>query len=234
MKRIIIAIDGYSSCGKSSMAKYLADSIGYTYIDTGAMYRAVTLYACQSGFFRDGSLDVSNLKNAMNDIHISFRVNSDTGGTETYLNDRNVEREIRGMEVANHVSLIATLPFVRQALVEQQRRMGQRKGIVMDGRDIGTVVFPDAELKVFVTASAEIRAWRRWNELSAKGEDVKLDDVLENVRSRDYQDSTRENSPLCKAEDALYLDNTTMAIDEQNEWLLNHFHKKIAPARGYA
>ena len=220
MRRIIIAIDGVSSCGKSSMAKDLARKIGYTYIDTGAMYRAVTLYAWQQGFFRQDKPDISSLEKSMGDINISFKVNSETGGTETYLNGRLVEREIRGMEVANHVSYIASLPFVREALVEQQRLMGQDKGIVMDGRDIGTVVFPDAELKIFVTASPEVRAVRRWNELRAKGEDVSLEEVLENVKSRDHQDSTRAVSPLRKADDALTLDNTNMTIDEQNEWIL--------------
>jgi len=220
MRRIIIAIDGYSSCGKSSMAKDLARKIGYAYIDTGAMYRAVTLYAWQHGFFRQDKPDISSLEKAMDDINISFKVNPETGSTETYLNGLLVEREIRGMEVANHVSYIASLPFVREALVEQQRRMGQDKGIVMDGRDIGTVVFPDAELKIFVTASPEVRAERRWLELQAKGEDVSLEEVLENVKSRDHQDSTRAISPLRKADDALTLDNTFMTIDEQNEWIL--------------
>ena len=227
MRRIIIAIDGYSSCGKSSMAKELARKIGYTYIDTGAMYRAVTLYAWRHGFFQEGQPDISLLEKAMDDINISFKVDPTTGGTETYLNGCLVEREIRGMEVANHVSFIATLPFVRQALVEQQRRMGKDKGIVMDGRDIGTVVFPDAELKIFVTASPEIRALRRWKELQAKGDVVSFEEVLENVKSRDHQDSTREISPLCKADDALELDNTAMTIDEQNEWLIINYELRI-------
>ena len=228
MRRIIIAVDGFSSCGKSSMAKELASKIGYAYIDTGAMYRAVTLYAWQHGYFRDDKPDILGLEKVMGDIQIAFKVNPKTGGTETYLNGRLVEREIRGMEVANHVSYIATLPFVRRTLVEQQRRMGQDKGIVMDGRDIGTVVFPDAELKIFVTASPEVRAFRRWNELQTKGEDVSLEEVLENVKSRDHQDSTRDVSPLIKADDALELDNTNMTIDEQNEWLL----KRVKGVKG--
>ena len=228
MRRIIVAIDGLSSCGKSSMAKELARKIGYAYIDTGAMYRAVTLYAWQHGFFEEDKPDISSLEKSMDDISISFIVNPETGGTETCLNGRPVEREIRGMEVANHVSYIATLPFVRQALVEQQRRMGKDKGIVMDGRDIGTVVFPDAELKIFVTASPEVRAFRRWNELQSKGEEVSIEEVLENVKKRDYQDSTRDISPLCKADDALELDNTTMTIDEQNEWIL----KRVKEVKG--
>ena len=220
---IVIAIDGFSSCGKSTMARDLARKIGYAYIDTGAMYRAVTLYAWRHGFLQDGKVDVAGLEKAMGDINISFIVDPETGGTETCLNGTNVEREIRGMEVANHVSLIAALPFVRSALVEQQRRMGKEKGIVMDGRDIGTVVFPDAELKIFVTASPEVRAMRRWNELKAKGEEVSFEEILKNVKSRDYQDMTREISPLCKAADALELDNTYMTPSEQNEWLLNNY-----------
>jgi len=233
MKKIVIAIDGYSSCGKSSMAKHLAGQIGYAYIDTGAMYRAVTLYAWQKGFFRDGKLDVSRLEKEMGNINITFTVNPETGDTETNLNGTNVEREIRGMEVANHVSYVATLPFVRAALVEQQHRMGREKGIVMDGRDIGTVVFPDAELKIFVTASPEVRATRRWNELKAKGEDVSLEEILENVKSRDYQDMKREISPLRKAGDALELDNTSMTIDEQNKWLLDNYELRITNYDGH-
>ena len=227
MKKIIIAIDGFSSCGKSTMAKTLAGKIGYTYIDTGAMYRAVTYYALQHGFFRVGQPDIDRLEKAMDDVIILFNVREETGYTETYLNGTNVEREIRGMEVANHVSYIASLPFVRQALVEQQRRMGKEKGIVMDGRDIGTVVFPDAELKVFVTASPEVRALRRWNELKANGADVSFEEILENVKNRDYQDSTRDVAPLCKADDALELDNTTLTVSEQNEWLLNQYYRII-------
>lgn len=223
MKRIVVAIDGFSSCGKSTMAKDLAFKIGYTYIDTGAMYRAVTLYALQHGFFQDGRPDRTRLEQSMGKMVISFRINPDTGGMETCLNGINVEREIRGMEVASHVSMIATLPFVRRALVEQQRRMGKEKGIVMDGRDIGTVVFPEAELKVFVTASPEVRAFRRWNELKAKGENVSFEEVLENVKSRDYQDVTREAAPLRKADDAIELDNTAMTVAEQNEWLRKQY-----------
>jgi len=219
MKKIVVAIDGFSSCGKSTMARDLAVKIGYAYIDSGAMYRAVTLYAWEHGFFRDGRLDGARLEKSMDKIDIAFRVNAATGCTETYLNGTNVEREIRGMEVATHVSAIATLPFVREALVEQQRRMGKEKGIVMDGRDIGTVVFPDAELKIFVTASPEVRAFRRWNELKAKGEAVSLEEVLENVMKRDYQDTTREVAPLRKANDAIELDNTAMTVEEQDEWL---------------
>ncbi len=225
MEKIVVAIDGLSSCGKSTMAKDLACSIGYAYIDTGAMYRAVTLYALQHAFFKESQIDILSLEKAMDDIKISFRVDPETGRTETYLNDRNVERQIRGMEVANRVSYIAALPFVRFALVEQQRRMGGEKGVVMDGRDIGTVVFPDAELKIFVTASPEIRAVRRLEELKAKGENVSYEEILENVKSRDQQDMSRLVGPLRKADDAIELDNTNMTIPEQKVWLLAQYNR---------
>ena len=227
MKKIVVAIDGFSSCGKSTMAKELACKIGYSYIDSGAMYRTVTLYALQQGCFRDNKPDITRLEKLMDDINISFTVNLETGAMETCLNGTNVEREIRGMEVANHVSFVATLPFVRNALIEQQRRMGKEKGVVMDGRDIGTVVFPEAELKIFVTASPEVRAFRRWNELKANGEDFSFEEVLENIKSRDQQDIMREIAPLRKACDAIELDNTNMSIDEQNEWLLNNYELRI-------
>lgn len=228
MEKIIVAIDGYSSNGKSTMAKDLAYRIGYAYIDTGAMYRAVTLYALRHGFFRNEEPDVANLEKAMGNIDISFRINRSTGLTETYLNGENVEEEIRRMEVANHVSRIAALPFVRTSLVEKQRLMGHDRGIVMDGRDIGTVVFPDAELKIFVTATPEIRAHRRLDELTAKGIPASFQEILENIRSRDYQDMTRSTSPLRKADDALVLDNTNMTIPEQNEWLLEQYYRIIS------
>ena len=227
MKKIIVAIDGFSSCGKSTMAKDLAREIGYVFIDTGAMYRAVTLYALQQGFFKDRKLDVYCLENAMPDIKISFIVNAETGLTETFLNGKNVEREIRGMEVAGYVSGIAALPYVRSALVEIQRRLGESKGIVMDGRDIGTVVFPEAELKIFLTASPEIRATRRLDELIAKGEQTSYEEILENIKSRDRQDMTRAISPLRKADDAIELDNSNMTISEQKEWLLNIFNRVV-------
>lgn len=227
MKKIIVAVDGYSSNGKSTMAKDLARKIGYTYIDTGAMYRAVTLYALRHSFFMADVADAANLEKAMNDIDISFVVNPSTGITETYLNGENVEDEIRRMEVANHVSSIAALPFVRASLVKKQRRMGLEKGIVMDGRDIGTVVFPDAELKIFVTATPEVRARRRLDELKAKGVPASLDEILENIKSRDNQDMTRAISPLRKAEDAIVLDNTEMTVPQQNEWLLEQYYRVI-------
>ena len=227
MKKIVVAVDGFSSCGKSTMAKDLAKEIGYAYIDTGAMYRAVTLYALQQGCFKAGTIDVSCLENKMSEIEILFSVNPETGLTDTYLNKKSVEREIRGMEVAGYVSVIAALPFVRSALVEQQRRMGESKGIVMDGRDIGTVVFPDAELKIFVTASPEIRAARRLDELMAKGEQTSFEEILENIKSRDHQDMTRAISPLRKADDAIELDNSNMTIPEQQKWLLNNYNRVV-------
>lgn len=227
MRKIIVAIDGFSSCGKSTMARDLAHDIGYMYIDTGAMYRAVTLYALQHDLIEGNKINNSCLEDAMDDIKISFHVDSKTGYTETYLNKVNVEREIRGMEVARHVSSVAALPFVRLALVDQQRRMGVEKGVVMDGRDIGTVVFPEAELKIFVTASPEIRAARRLRELRMKGENTSFEEILENVRSRDHQDTTRTVAPLRKADDAIELDNTNMTIPEQKVWLLTQYNRVV-------
>lgn len=221
MKKIVIAIDGYSSCGKSTMAKNLARQLGYVYVDTGAMYRAVTLYALRHQLFEaDGEADAASLQRAMPDIRISFQFNAQTGKPDTYLNDELVEQEIRTMQVSERVSKIAALPFVRTALVAQQQRMGKDKGIVMDGRDIGTVVFPHAELKIFVTASAEVRAQRRYDELQQKGMPARYDDILKNVQERDYIDSHREVSPLRKADDAIELDNSNLTIDEQQQWLL--------------
>ncbi len=202
MKKITIAIDGHSSCGKSTMAKDLARRIGYIYVDTGAMYRAVT---------------------RMGDINISFKFNKEAGRPDTYLNGELVEKEIRSMEVSSHVSPIATLAFVRTEMVRQQQQMGKDGGVVMDGRDIGTVVFPNAELKIFVTASAEVRAQRRYDELKAKGMEADYDDILKNVQERDYIDSHREVAPLKPADDALMLDNSNMTIAEQNEWLMARF-----------
>lgn len=226
-KKIVIAIDGFSSCGKSTMAKDLAKEIGYIYVDTGAMYRSVTLYAMQHGMFGDdNSIDTAALEKAMPQIKISFRLNAETGRPDTYLNGQIVEKDIRTMEVSSRVSPIAALPFVRKALVEQQQAMGKEKGIVMDGRDIGTVVFPDAELKVFVTASAEVRAQRRFNELKAKGMPADLQNILKNVQERDYIDSHREVSPLRKADDAVELDNSNMTIAEQKQWLRNIFEER--------
>lgn len=221
MKKITIAIDGYSSCGKSTMAKSLAKKLGYVYVDTGAMYRSVTLFAIRHQLFNeDGSVKTEELRQLMPEIHISFKLNEQTGLPDTYLNGEFVEREIRGMEVSSHVSPIAAIPFVREALVKQQQAMGREKGVVMDGRDIGTVVFPDAELKIFVTASPEVRAQRRYDELQAKGQPADYADILKNVQQRDYIDTHRETSPLRQAPDALVLDNSHMTIAEQDEWLM--------------
>jgi cytidylate kinase len=227
MKKIIIAIDGHSSSGKSTMAKDLAKVIGYTYIDTGAMYRAVTLYGLRNGIIGEGRIDEEELRRALPDIHISFRPNEATGRPDTYLNGVNVEKEIRGMEVADWVSPIAALAFVRKDLVAKQQEMGKAKAIVMDGRDIGTMVFPEAELKLFVTASPEIRAQRRVDEMIAKGEPVLYEEVLENVRKRDYIDSTREEGPLRKAEGALVLDNSNMSLAEQKAWLMEQYNRVV-------
>ena len=226
MKKITIAIDGHSSCGKSTMAKDLAREVGYIYVDTGAMYRSVTLFALRNNMFcEDGSIKTEELKERLGQIHIEFRLNAETGRPDTYLNGECVEQEIRSLEVSNHVSPIATLAFVREALVAQQQQMGRDKGVVMDGRDIGTVVFPNAELKIFVTASAEVRAQRRYDELQAKGMPADYADILKNVQERDYIDSHREVSPLRKADDAIELDNSNMTIAEQKQWLLEQFKK---------
>lgn len=226
MKKITIAIDGFSSCGKSTMAKDLAKEIGYIYVDTGAMYRSVTLYALRHNLFNaDGSIREEELKAQMKNINISFQLNKTTGRPDTFLNGENVEKDIRSMEVSSHVSPIAALPFVRAALVAQQQRMGAGKGIVMDGRDIGTVVFPDAELKIFVTASAEVRAQRRYDELKAKGMEANFNDILKNVEERDYIDSHRATSPLHKAPDAIELDNSNLTIAQQQQWLYEQYRK---------
>ena len=219
MEKIIIAIDGHSSCGKSTMAKDLAKVLQYKYIDSGAMYRAVTLYCLRMGFFTDDVLNLEAIKQHINDIHISFEHNEETGNSDTYLNGENVEKQIRSMEVADKVSPVAAVGFIREAMVVQQQSMGKGKGIVMDGRDIGTVVFPDAELKLFVTARPEVRAQRRLDELIAKGETVSFDEVLKNIEKRDFIDSTRKDGPLRKASDAIALDNSEMTIAEQNDFL---------------
>lgn len=227
MKKITIAIDGYSSCGKSTMAKDLAREIGYIYIDSGAMYRAVTLYSLRNGFFTAQGIDTEALKAALPDIHISFKLNPETQRPQTFLNGENVEEAIRTMEVSSRVSPIAALGFVREALVKQQQEMGNAKGIVMDGRDIGTVVFPNAELKIFVTASAEIRAQRRYDELKAKGQEASYKEILANVQERDYIDQHREVGPLHQADDAILLDNSHLSISEQKQWLADKFEIAI-------
>ena len=232
MKKITIAIDGHSSCGKSTMAKDLAREVGYVYVDTGAMYRSVTLYALRHNLFNeDGSVKTSELEKEMDNIRISFQFNAEAGRPDTYLNGECVEKEIRSLEVSNHVSPIAAVPFVRTAMVAQQQQMGKDKGVVMDGRDIGTTVFPDAELKVFVTASAQVRAQRRYDELKAKGMPADFDDILKNVQERDYIDSHREVSPLRQAPDAILLDNSQMTIAEQKDWLMQRFNEAVGLTR---
>ncbi len=227
MKKIIIAIDGFSSCGKSTMAKDLAKEVGYIYIDSGAMYRAVTLYSMENGIFEGESIDRERLRRELERVNISFRFNPETGRPDTYLNGVNVENRIRTMAVSAKVSPISALDFVREAMVAQQQAMGREKGIVMDGRDIGTTVFPNAELKVFVTASPEIRAQRRFEELKAKGQEADFDEILANVKQRDDIDQHREVSPLRKADDALLLDNTNLTIEQQKAWLMERFREAV-------
>lgn len=226
MKNIVVAIDGFSSCGKSTMAKWLAKEVGYKYIDSGAMYRAVTLFCLRNNLIKDGVVDTEKLERRMNEVKIEFRVNEKTGKSDTYLNGECVESEIRGMEVSSNVSPVAAVPFVRHAMVGLQRSYGEGGGIVMDGRDIGTTVFPNAELKLYVVASAEVRAQRRYDELTAKGDTVSFDDILKNVQERDYIDMNRAESPLRKAEDAIELDNGLLTIEEQNKWLMQVFNEK--------
>lgn len=226
--KIIIAIDGHSSCGKSTIAKAVASEFGYVFIDSGAMYRAVTLFALRQNLITDGNVDKQKLIEFLSEIKIEFRFNPETQKSDTYLNGENVEDEIRQLPVSQNVSPVATIPEVRTAMVRQQQEMGKNKGIVMDGRDIGTVVFPEAELKLFVTASPEIRAQRRFDELKAKGEDVSFDEILHNVQERDRIDSTRETSPLKKADDAIVLDNSNMTREEQMRWVIEKVTAKIS------
>ena len=216
MQNIIIAIDGYSSTGKSTIAKQLAKTLGYVYVDTGAMYRAVTLYAMQNNYISKDNFNINDFVMQLNNIKLSFKFNPSLGFSEMYLNDKNVENEIRTMEVSNFVSAVSAVPEVRYQLVKQQQDLGKNdSGIVMDGRDIGTVVFPNAELKLFMTASAEIRAKRRYNELVGRNEDVTYDEVFKNVNERDYIDSHRKDSPLMKADDAIEIDNSNLSLEEQ-------------------
>ena len=214
-KKITIAIDGFSSTGKSTLAKQLAKHLGYIYVDTGAMYRAVTFFAMQHGYISEGFFDKQSLINSLEFINLQFHFNEALGFAEMYLNEVNVESDIRTIEVSNFVSRIAEVSEVRTKLVEQQKQMGKEKGIVMDGRDIGTVVFPDAELKIFMTASSKTRAQRRYDELQAKGQDVSYDAVLKNVEERDYIDSNRDDSPLVMAENAFEIDNSHMSREAQ-------------------
>ncbi len=221
MKKITIAIDGFSSTGKSTIAKQLANVLEYIYVDTGAMYRAVTLFALRKGFINADDFSINDLVSNLDAIELKFKYNEVVGFAEMYLNGENVEKEIRTLNVSNYVSKVAAVPEVRYQLVKQQQLMGKDKGVVMDGRDIGTVVFPDAELKLFMTASPEKRAMRRYKELIDKGDDVKYEDVLRNVQNRDYIDSHREDSPLRQAEDAVAIDNSDMGLKEQFERILN-------------
>lgn len=220
MTKITIAIDGYSSTGKSTIARQLAKKLGYVYVDTGAMYRAITFFALQNNFISESHFDKKALIEHLHDAEVSFKFNKNNGIAEVYLNNVNIEQQIRTLEVSQFVSQIATVSEVRKQLVKQQQLMGKEKGVVMDGRDIGTVVFPDAELKVFMVASAEERAKRRYQELLARGEKVSFEDVLDNVVKRDHIDSTREDSPLKKAQDAIEIDNSHLSIEEQFDKIL--------------
>ena len=225
MKKILVALDGFSGCGKSTMAKELAREAGYVYVDTGAMYRAVSLFCIQNGWMSDSEIDSQALEAHINSIRIEFKTN-EKGISETYLNGKNIENEIRTLEVANGASRVSTLGFVRRELVRQQQLMGEKKGIVMDGRDIGTVVFPTAELKIFLTASPETRAKRRFDEMVEKGEEVNYEDVLANVIERDDRDQNRAESPLRKADDAIEIDNSNLTREEQREILRTLFAEK--------
>lgn len=227
-EKINIAIDGFSSCGKSTMAKDLAKKLGYTYIDSGAMYRAVALFAIQKGWIMRSRIDEESLKKHISEITIDFKPN-EQGGQDTYLNGKNVEKDIRTLEVANGASRVSTLGFVRKELVRQQQKLGEKKGVVMDGRDIGTVVFPDAELKLFITAPPEIRAQRRYDEMKAKGMNLPTyEEILANVKERDLRDTTRTESPLRKADHAFELDNSQVDIAGQLQWALEMFYKITA------
>lgn len=226
-KKIIIAIDGYSSCGKSTFARRIADELNYIYIDSGAMYRAVTLYCMRAGLSGRSGINIQGIIASLNNIAINFIYNPDLGGYETFLNSENVEKDIRRIDVSGNVSLISQIPEVRSRMVELQREIGMFKGIVMDGRDIGTVVFPDAELKIFMTASVDIRAKRRYDELKGKGEAVDFEEVKKNIVARDIADENRDISPLRRAEDAIVLDNSRMTIDQQMTWVMDIIEKKI-------
>ncbi|MCK9311161.1 MAG: (d)CMP kinase [Bacteroidales bacterium] len=226
MKKLIIAVDGFSSCGKSTMAKTLAKALGYTYIDSGAMYRALSLYCLRNGLMKDGSIDEPALMAVLDGIEIKFKKNTD-GVSQTYLNGENVENEIRNLEVSNAVSIVSAVGFVRKALVTLQRKLSVGGGVVMDGRDIGTVVFPNADLKLFVTADSSVRAKRRYDELAKKGQPEDFEDILANIEWRDKLDQARAVSPLKKADDAVVLDNGEMTIEEQDAWLLDQVNRKI-------
>ena len=226
-KKIIIAIDGFSSCGKSTFAKAIAARLGYIFIDTGAMYRAVTLYALEHGAIVDGKVAEDRVVALLPDVNISFRFNAERGASDAYVNGEKVEDKIRSIEVSNMVSHVSSIAQVREKLVAMQQQMGRARGVVMDGRDIGTVVFPDAELKIFMTADAQVRAERRYAELKAKGDDVTMEEILDNVISRDKADMTREISPLRQAEDAVVLDNSHMSVEEQMAWFMERYQKIV-------
>ena len=226
-KKIIIAIDGFSSCGKSTFAKAIAAKLGYIFIDTGAMYRAVTLYALEQGAIVEGVVDGERVEQLLGDVEISFRFNAERGASDIYVNGVYAEDRIRGIEVSNCVSKVSSIGAVREKLVAMQQQMGSERGVVMDGRDIGTVVFPDAELKIFMTADPKVRAERRYKELTAKGEEVTMEEILENVISRDQADMTRAISPLRRAEDALELDNSYMSVEEQMAWFMERYNKIV-------
>lgn len=225
--KIIIAVDGHSSCGKSTISKEVAKMLEYTYVDSGSMYRAVTLFALRNNLINNGIVNSHELVKRLPEIHISFKYNSKDQKSDTFLNGENVEKEIRELEVSNNVSPVATIKEVRTALVEIQKDLGKERGIVMDGRDIGTVVYPDAELKLFVTASPTIRAQRRFDELTAKGSIVSFDEILKNVEERDFIDQNRAESPLVKANDAIVLDNSNMTREEQLDWVLDKVKKLL-------
>ena len=226
-KKIVIAIDGFSSCGKSTFAKAIAAKLGYIFIDTGAMYRAVTLYALEQGAIVEGVVDQDRVEQLLGEVEISFRFNSERGASDIYVNGVYAEDRIRGIEVSNCVSKVSSIGAVREKLVAMQQQMGSERGVVMDGRDIGTVVFPDAELKIFMTADPKVRAERRYKELTAKGDEVTMKEILENVISRDQADMTRAISPLRRAEDALELDNSYMSVEEQMAWFMERYNKIV-------
>ncbi|GAB7088589.1 (d)CMP kinase [Marinifilum fragile] len=226
-KKLIIAIDGHSSCGKSTVAKDLAKKIDYTYIDSGAMYRVVTLFAMRNALINNEKVDENKLSHLIDQVSISFQYNDEKQRHETYLNGELVEDEIRSLAVSNNVSLIAKIKFVREKMVAFQRELSKEGGVIMDGRDIGTVVFPNAELKIFMTADVEVRAIRRYKELKDKGEEVSLDDIRENVKKRDFIDENRDESPLRKAEDAIVLNNSKLSKEEQLDWIVERMSEVV-------
>tara|TARA_B100000809_G_scaffold117485_1_gene115814 strand:- start:9473 stop:10165 length:693 start_codon:yes stop_codon:yes gene_type:complete len=227
MNKIIVAIDGYSSCGKSTLAKQIAREKGYIYIDTGAMYRSIALYALQNKIISNAHFDKQALIDSLSKIQVSFSYNSESNASETYLDGKNIEKEIRGIEVSNQVSKVAQVKEVRAKLVDIQRELGKSKGLVMDGRDIGSVVFPDAELKIFMTADHKIRAQRRFDELQAKGDVITFNEVLENITNRDNDDTSRSENPLVKAEDAIVIDNSEITPKEQLKIALEYVNDKL-------